>query len=346
MTDDSTNNPEPPQVTVRIDLTSQDIRTGIVRLPRQLHGAFPAGSLYATTEGESTMQLSFEPPRELSGLQQYLARHDLRPNDAIILHVRDGQLAVEPFQRSRPEPEPEPAHETDAAMMPGLFGDLPAPPHPEPQLSDEPVPDEPDPELQNGLFTQTPDEGDPDAAGPVQSDDWQPEADPFAAFSTDDDEDFADDFDIPAMPAWSPPAQPASPAAPDEPATAAAVPFATSEFHTVQRRSFVPPGERRTTGTMGSSRPAAAAITAATEEPEQLPAVPEATPGDAMNVVRAHIEDPAAPSIVRASELTRQLGLELTEVEQALRALSQEPESRLSSIRPDYWLLKRRPADS
>lgn len=346
MTVKRTDNTDLQQVTVRIDLTSQDIRTGVVRLPRQLHNALPPGDLTATTDDGAELQLVFTPPRELSGLQDYLLQHELRPNDAIVLHVRGHHLTVEPFQRSRPEPEPPAAAPDDATMLPGLFGDMPAVKAVEAEPAGPSDPEAPDPDLQAALFTPDGYASEPESAEDALTADKPAETDLFAAFGATEEDYFEDDFDIPAMPAWTPPTADGSEAGPSEPLPEVSPQSEPSAFHTVQRRSFVPPAARRAAPAPAAAGNAAAEAQAATE-PAAVATAGQASPGSsAASRVRAHVDDPATPSIVRASELSKQLGLELSAVEQALLAISQEPESRLSSIRPDYWLLKRRPTNS
>src|SRR5690554_1424798 len=91
----------PPPLSVRVDLTSQDLRTGTIRLPRQLHDHFAPGDLLAQeVENAAVHELQFLPPRELTGLQDFLKRHDLRTNDAVIMHVAGQHLRLEPYYRS------------------------------------------------------------------------------------------------------------------------------------------------------------------------------------------------------------------------------------------------------
>src|SRR5690554_6135443 len=104
--DNATTTPEP--LAIRVDLTSQDLRTGTIRLPRRLHDHFEPGGLDAQeTQGAAVHRLQFLPPRELTGLQEFLQSHDLRPNDAVIMHVDGQQLRLEPYYRSHRRQEAE-----------------------------------------------------------------------------------------------------------------------------------------------------------------------------------------------------------------------------------------------
>src|SRR5690554_5208401 len=102
---------------VRIDLTSLDLRTGVLRLPRRLHDAFGSGALDGTDFDTSEVYvLEFAAPRELRGLGQFFESHSLRPNDAVILRVSTGKLELQAYFRQRRRSEvARPTPETTAS---------------------------------------------------------------------------------------------------------------------------------------------------------------------------------------------------------------------------------------
>ena len=418
-------------VSVRVDLTSQDLRTGIIRLPLQLHDRFPAGGLQATAaDSGQTLSLTFSPPRELAGLQDFLNDQGLRTNDAVILHVDGQEIRLEPFYRRPRDAETAPATVTHQ----GLFGDVTVPAEPTELESTEADRHEPpvDPRTQPGLFE--PNSGQPDgtegaiagaaepdaahateipaateqiphesderaseaAAGQladgVQQDSAFPESsDDFAAsWDEDADADFADDTDfsafteagptsaeesavtaaadtdpesvdpadddLPAMPAWRPPTD--TPAAtPADRAQAEAAPVNQSPFHVVQRRAFSPRSRAQPRPVRMPSA-AGAASSAAQPEPAQAkqdapysaaagtaqqPELPANAPDgrSLRQQLLNHLDSPNLPSILQARQVAQELNLAEEDVVAELAELSQLPDSRLSSVRPGFYLLKR-----
>src|SRR5690625_545107 len=135
--------------TVRLDLTSLDLRSGTIRLPLQEHDCFPPGSLRGVSHsGDGEHELHFESPRELHGLGEFFEENELRPNDAVIIHLHGSHVELEPFRRrSRRKPEAAAAPDTPeqpAAPPEGVPAALePAPPEPEMTGSSEEAPPDP-----------------------------------------------------------------------------------------------------------------------------------------------------------------------------------------------------------
>ena len=100
----------------RVDLTSQDLRTGTIRLPRQLLNRFDSGLLQATADDtEAELQLEFRAPRELHGLRQFFDDNNLRTNDALNLYLTTAGVHLEPFYRNRRRSEVRNQRRTSAA---------------------------------------------------------------------------------------------------------------------------------------------------------------------------------------------------------------------------------------
>lgn len=81
------------------------------------------------------------------------------------------------------------------------------------------------------------------------------------------------------------------------------------------------------------------------DSPGAEAAVPESTGAPQIALtgaskVRAHLRKPGLPSILNTKDLAGQLDMQEEETAAVLAELSREPDSRLSEIRPGYWLLK------
>lgn len=310
--------------TVRVDLTSLDLRSGTISLPLQEQDRFPPGNITGTSLNDgSSHDLHFEPPRELQGLRSFFEQHSLRPNDAVILHLHADRLELEPVRRrarrgSRPAEKPavdsgdgtsrqEAEIAPEAPEAPGTASPAgAAAPEPAPEGDGEEPAASPEPRL-------------PEAMEPQEEADAG-QAEPVAAF---------------AMPTERP-----------------AVPEAA--WHVVPRRQFALPGKGPA---YAPARPASPWLEAAArardpegteatpEREQEPPPAPEATPTGPGAGVRQYLERPDLPSIIQAAEVARQLGIDASEAEETLQLLSAEADSRLSAVRPGFWLLRRRQPD-
>lgn len=393
------NSTDSGPITVRVDLTSQDLRTGSIRLPRQLHDHFQAGELLAHehADGEAH-KLDVLPPRELQGLDSFLQKHQLKTNDAIVMHVDGQQLSLEPFYR---RPRQEPATESE----------------PTEAGADQAEPDSGDTDVEHMAHasaapTNGPDaislheteptaghDADPEAAGTDLSSSEPPEPlqqepaaapipehaasqpDPFDGFdSFDGFEDYAENDSFgqsdsfagesfrdlaatdgepgPLAPDANPNAttQAATPPEPPAESTAPAAPF-----HVVRRRAFTlnrgPVATKRPKpiGEVIAARKATATVAAAVPAPQQPGAQVEPQvltgeqqqfteaprPNEAVSLVREFLASPGLPSILNAKELSGRLGIAAEELTEILSAMAAQPDSRLSVVRPGFYLLKR-----
>lgn len=394
--------PEQETRTIRIDLTSLDLRSGTVRLPLQQHDYFPTGNLTAqAADGASKHILQFEPPRDLHGLQAFFQEAELRPNDAVIIHVTADTLKLEAFHR-KPRRSAHQAQESEPDTTDsdtGLGRESPALP---PQDTDTPLANSaaaaPD-KAADGTFdgaasAAQPETGPTEPAAPparAEAEPAHPAAAPpepqpldpaperaarfpflgtaagtFTQAETGEGEAEADGFEetftAPAATASDFEAEAAStddvPAAEPEEDSAAIAPATgkNGSFHATRRRPFRP---RERGPAYSPEQPAAPWLEAAKQtrspeektaaddsEPASLPPEP-ASPGQPdpaagpAEAVRALLQQPDLPSIIQAADVARRLDLEPDEAAAALATLSTEPDSRLSSVRPGFWLLKR-----
>ncbi|HLR46736.1 MAG TPA: hypothetical protein VK092_06205, partial [Deinococcales bacterium] len=152
---------------------------------------------------------------------------------------------------------------------------------------------------------------------------------------------------------------------PTQEGTSAASPPAAGEngnFHVTRRRPFRP---RERGPAYAPEKPAAPWLQAANQSraaeaeaeaeaggsgPKSEPTAPPRAAADAeqpapsagpVEAVRELLRQPDLPSIIQAADVARRLGLEPAEAASALETLSAEPDSRLSAVRPGFWLLKR-----
>lgn len=375
--------------TVRLDLTRLDLRSGTIRLPLQEHDCFPPGSLRGVSQsGGAEHQLRFESPRELHGLRDFFEENGLRPNDAVIIHLHDNHVELEPLRRkSRRKPgvavaTPDEPELPDAEPEAGPEAAEPASLDPAANASGELQPDSaPDADLSSasaGEVTHafqeresesseapaataaTADISEQQPPGPELRDRPEPALDqstrvtryPFLA-------------EEPATP--EPPLQPPAEGqtgktpAPEETAQETTPPAERSDapYHATRRRPFTP---RERGPAWVATRPAApwleaaararsqhdspADAAAATSRPEEAAsstetAAPAPTAAGPEAAVRHWLERPDLPSIIQAAQVARQLQLEKEETSAILEKLSSEPDSRLSRVRPGFWLLKR-----
>lgn len=414
LADNDNNQPAAPPVSVRVDLTSQDLRTGIIRLPLQLHDRFAAGEVRALAQhSDDTFLLSFSPPRELGGLQEFLTEHELRTNDAVVLHVDGQDVRLEPFYRRPRESQQQPATVTHA----GLFGDviLPAELPEQETVEPEAEQDTDYPGLQPDLFGQASEQDQSDAPAheleqsterttdtelattleppaAVEAEHSGEPADFTTAWSDEPEDDFeadagfaaftengaaaevepeqtgaasppvlepADDDDLPPMPAWRPPAAKGTQ---EETAhlqvNQQSPELSASSFHTVQRRAFTPRGRAqprtaRPAAAARQSRPVrdhqaapepAAPITAAEPAPAESTPAPATSLTQRQQLLR-YLDSPDLPSILQAKQVAQALKMSEEEAASELAELSQQPDSRLSPVRPGFYLLKREGRD-
>lgn len=394
MADNDNSHSSAESVSVRVDLTSQDLRTGVIRLPLQLHDCFPAGAVQATAEDSAdTFALVFSPPRELGGLQDFLNGHGLRTNDAVVLHVDGQDISLEPFYR-RPRGAPD---GTAVETRPGLFGDvtvpagLAEPGEDEPEGCTPPV----DPRLQPGLFEQpvvesasAPDlpadkpefDAQPTAEGQLTDFDSSWAEDPaegfdadFAAFAhnvenaqeqaagaTPESGLTALDDELPSIPTWQAPADVgAVEASPQGAEREPLIPQSHSAFHVVQRRMFTPRrraqprAAREANSEVRSALPENAPRTQGrTEIRTDDRTAPKHTAADGTEQaevggqhprqqIMSYLDSPNLPSILQAKQVAQELSLSEETAAAELAELSQLPDSRLSTVRPGFYLLKR-----
>ena len=92
--------------THRVGLTRHCLASGLVQLPFALRNALPEGALLAhDVERDAALDLTFLPPRQLAGLTDFFAAHELRVNDEIELRLTVGEppeLRLVPVRRPRP----------------------------------------------------------------------------------------------------------------------------------------------------------------------------------------------------------------------------------------------------
>ncbi len=346
-----TRNPGP----YRVDLTSQDLRTGIIRLPRQLHHHFEPGVLNASqTASDEALELQHIAPSELHGLRDFFDEHQLRTNDALLIHLAAGGIQLEPFYRnrrrsevraSRHNPEgaapsdPEDPHTPDAAVS-----------EPDTQAAVESHPlaadDQQDEQTPEGQFAQNDDVQHQDtyahAAAGSEAGQAGPEGDAFDDFSAFDDLGELDplDFELDQGAANHPDDAEAPQA--DAPSPQIADPGAIQAHHAAPRRSF---------GLSAGRAPVHINTAKGGESSEPAPAphagapTPAAGTNDPLERVRRHLNEPGLPSILQESTLASNLAIPQEELAEILAAISREPESRLGTIRPGYWLLKRESQD-
>ncbi len=116
--------PQSGERSYRVGLTRHCISTGLIRLPHALRDVFAEGALVALdVETNAQIQLHARPPRDLAGLTQFFAEHDLRVNDQLELRLSvDGRTLRIAFLRAAtrsdvaervPESEDAPASPAD-----------------------------------------------------------------------------------------------------------------------------------------------------------------------------------------------------------------------------------------
>jgi hypothetical protein len=100
-----------------IDLTRQDIRSGLLLLPGSMLEVFEAGPIALHDPArERDYTLTFTPPRSLTGLEPFIEAHGLQPNDKLIfvLGLDRGELhARKRPPKKRPKFDEPPILETD-----------------------------------------------------------------------------------------------------------------------------------------------------------------------------------------------------------------------------------------
>ena len=366
---DNSNQQSNPQI-VRVDLTSQDLRTGTIRLPRQLHGHFSEGELAAEDLQDSDIHLlTVVPPRDLQGLTEFMEKHDLQTNDAVVMHVDGQELKLEPFYR-RPQAQPqddEPQSEAGDVCHERLFE--------EHQSEEQQSEDGPAMNSQSQTEPSEPQRqpiGQQAESGPAAAEYTTPaatvpaEPDPFDRFADYDDyESYGDDAgfqsgdDDPAQDTQVNMEPDPEPLAASEPNVGPASPHETQReteqlepdpFHTTARRPFTLP-----TGPLAVRRPASFAQqfaerkeTQKTEVPQSRPtpevAAPEPIapkPSDSHSLVENYLNTPGLPSILNAADLAGRLNLDKDELIEIMGKLAAQPNSRLSTVRPGFYLLKR-----
>lgn len=110
--------PEGDRSTHRVGLTRHCLASGLVQLPFALRNALPEGALLAhDVERDAALDLTFLPPRRLTGLTDFFAAHELRVNDEIELRVAAGEppeLRLVPVRRPRSADREAPQHDGTA----------------------------------------------------------------------------------------------------------------------------------------------------------------------------------------------------------------------------------------
>ena len=383
---------------VTIDLTRIDIRRGTIHLPRRFLGILPGGERQAedTVRGEK-ISVTFDPPRELHGLAEFFAQHELRPNDALTLRISDGQLSLTPIKRERRKP-------SDQERGRGRYADSPPPAQPEiPEVRREEA------GLEQGGFEGIVRERRIDArdrSSYSESGSWQsvlhsPRA-PRPPERNEDDSGAGREreglgavaerssrvqgsgegprpLDTGRGDPWhlsprdlssaeraaplSPEAQPqrwrheqtAGGRSPKEGEPEGLVrevkrenpgrglPLARNE---APQESLFDETARATGATRAeaAAQPAEPAERPAQEEPEEpVPVAVGAQAGqqDAAREVAGYLYSPAAPAIVRATEVAERLGLPADETKRALQQVARNSDGAITAIRQDVYLVKR-----
>lgn len=86
----------------QLNLTSADLRSGIVHLPASMVDLFDSGPVTARdADTGDSHTLNFEAPRQIGGLSPFFAKHELGPNDALIFIVARGDLQLSALRRPR-----------------------------------------------------------------------------------------------------------------------------------------------------------------------------------------------------------------------------------------------------
>lgn len=357
-----------PEWKAAVDLTSRDLQTGTIQLPGRLDALPPAGVLPAVDAADDTRySLHLEAPRELRGLGPYFEVHALRTNDAISLVFEKGQLTLDAIRRQR-------RHAGTTASMPRPAAE--SEPEAVEQEDTEPAESDPptaepvaafgnDPEPRNGAIVDPLDPAD--------------RADPFAGFTaTDDFEPFedGDDLDISSLgtdhdtPAVQVPAglvvdataPPAEPTEAPEPQHASAGQATDSYYTLPYRRPFRAHAAQSLPQHVTLSPVVENALSRLEEVmPESEAQQAEATSGNlasethtggatgpqgsevpsAVEQLQVYLTRPDLPAIIRVSLLAVELGVDAEELASAVTAYAQEPEARLTYVRPDYYLFKR-----
>lgn len=340
---------------VRVDLTSQDLRTGTIRLPRQLIGKAQEGELEAvdTATGNKHLLTVIE-PRELHGLEEFFIRHELRTNDAIMLQFESGAVQLEPYYRSRRRSEvrtstsggkrtaqPAAAENATADLKIEAAATSNRPVELEEAESEEPP---------GSTAADTPAD-DQQHEAPIPSSEYTDfdDFDTFADLGELDPLDLTNDSvgppdDDPQVNDVAPPALSHGEPTGRADADSTEQPRATDrDRHVVSRRPFnVTVSETATPGSAERQSAPAASTTldqVSSKNHEETAATPQVTPTGASKV-RAHLRKPGLPSILNAKDLAGQLDMQEEETAAVLAELSRESDSRLSQIRPGYWLLK------
>ncbi len=401
----------------RVDLTSQDIRTGTLRLPNRLQGVLGSGVLKARdTVTETIHDLPFSAPRDIGGLTGFFGTHELKPNDAVDIVVDSEMIQITPYYRqrrrqSRDAAPDDAANETRGfAAAESLSNEDPEQrssagahsgdsttestgarvalesPMTEPADSstrsgpaeDGNVPD-------SGATARAPltdellsDSGSTGAARSSDSTDTDPrrqpseavEDDPFLAFGShesgadDEGHDYypTDELRLPAEEATEAPDGSAPKATLDDAATAEPAIATDAQdglpdheaYHHVNRRGFGRPvaGRYRPTpprivaGSRSGKGGAAEPEPEASQGPANHPPSPqqplwEGIDRSPTSLLKGYLAKPDLPSVIQASTLARELELQPVDVDAILAELSLAPDSRISAIRPDFYLVKR-----
>lgn len=117
-------------------------------------------------------------------------------------------------------------------------------------------------------------------------------------------------------------------------------------FHTLPRRPFrsqapTDPGTRHEPSGPVIMPAPPMAMSRQEQVPEEPASNVPAAGGNAVERLEAYLAGPTIPAIIQVTKLAAELQLDAAELADALRAKAAEPQSRLSNIRPDYYLYKR-----
>jgi hypothetical protein len=357
-----------PEWKVTVDLTSRDLQSGTIQLPGRLQSLPPPGELLALdTETSASHALHLEAPRELRGLASYFTAHALRPNDAVRLTLKaDGSLTLEAVRRQRRRSASTPEGRHRAAVPPAAEPEQDGSPPPE--AGDIPGYPATPPGEADGQTELAPAQEAP-ASPAVEAPD-----DPFAGFDPAgglDDYPEGDDLDIRPLDLGSPPGPDSGPdggseeARPEqEPATTDSAPEGlspgaqrkqgnadTAGFYTLAyRRPFrsqaaTGPVLQEASAPAGSERPEPGPAAGDDVKPEtpvnEMPARNAGRTLSAAEKLQAYLQRPDLPAIIRISLLAGELQVDPEELAAAAKAYASQPDSRLSNVRPDFYLFKR-----
>ncbi len=386
----------------RVDLTSQDIRTGTLRLPNRLQGLLDTGVVAARdTVTDATHELLFSAPRDIGGLTGFFGTHELKPNDAVDFVFSSEMITIAPYYRQRRRQIREaddPARVADDAAKAAPSHDTDQPSSAEPRSADAAAestdallppegprtrhtgaPSHPLPaadadmsasrDLPSGsASTEATSTPDPRAAKPHQPSATE-EDDPFLAFDSYEGQPDDDDLDYPAddlrlaaddapgahdggEPSVSLGGAPAGERVPEE--EPPEEPTDRTAYHHVGRRSFGKPTAGRfrpvPPRVVTDSQAAGGRTTELAPEPSHARAYPGHSPQQPLwesidrspaSLLKGYLAQPDLPSVIQASTLATELDMQPVDVDAILAELSLAPDSRISAIRPDFYLVKR-----